>query len=377
MKFNLAELEDLFEKIKNVLSEYEAYKYSNKSNTLYLANGEQINYTIRKDSVPHLLGIDTTYLISTDLFKSKSSYELLNELIENPYKIWTNFTKGIISFDRLFSKFIDKKVDSFLDNIRMKISDIEAICCYSKERSYHLEDKIENCDYIVIKSHDNDKIGILTFVKNGIYCLPMSNRIYDNFESAREDLSHMLNNQVITIATGIRTYDKVDDPYKENMKNFNLFAQNQIPKIENLKYYADEFNATPNTISQHIYNLKKQSENYEDKIDEDNIIDYIAKSILEGKPITTSNDDTRLTKIINAYNDSLYSDISRTEDFTYTQQKNRIKELEQELTELRNLKENLILTNTFLKEENEVLKNDVNEKSIKLQKVYEIIKPSE
>ena len=373
MSFKLSELEDLFKNIENVLNQYEESRYANKFNTMYLANGEQVYYSIRKDSVAHLLGINTTYLISTGLYKEKSSYDLLKAMLENPYKIYSNESKGIIKYDSLFSKHIYKKVDSFLNNIKLNVLEIEFVCSYNKERSYHLEDKIENCDYIVVRKYKNGSIGVLTFVKNESYYQPMSNRIYDDFESSREDLKHMLNNQVITIVTGI----SFDNACRENASKFYLYSKDQMPKIENLKYYSNEFNCIPNTISQHIYSLKYQNKNYADKIDENSLIDYIADSILQGKPIETDNEDTRFIKIINAYNDHLFSYSIEDGQETYTEQRKKIKKLEEQISELTELKNQLISTNEYILNENTMLKSENEEKSNQLTKILEILKPSE
>lgn len=128
MKFNLGELETLFCSINDIIDYIENTKYENRRYKLYLSNGEYLNFSIPNNTIPHLLGVNTTYLSSTNIFKTTNSFELLKELIENPYKIYSLERNGIIKYDNLFSQYIIDKVNSFMENIRINIQNVEFIC---------------------------------------------------------------------------------------------------------------------------------------------------------------------------------------------------------------------------------------------------------
>ena len=84
---NKSEFENLVEKIKTCLDWYRKRNFDDKVYKLYLANGERINVIFPKQTIAHLLGIKTEYLKSTKLLKGKSSYEILEEICADPYKI--------------------------------------------------------------------------------------------------------------------------------------------------------------------------------------------------------------------------------------------------------------------------------------------------
>ena len=102
MKFNLGELESLFEKIKDIIDYVESAKLKDRRMNLFLGNGDKILFSIPNNTVAHLLGIDTNYLISTGLYNNQNSFELLKEMCENPYKIHKANVDGIINYDHLF-----------------------------------------------------------------------------------------------------------------------------------------------------------------------------------------------------------------------------------------------------------------------------------
>ena len=116
MNYNLGQLEELFEQIKELLDYAEEKRLTNKNCFMFLANlpqGEKLEYELTKESLPHLLGINTTYLVSTSLFSSKNSYYATLEMLEDPYKVHNAAKAGIISYDKLFSKHINKKIRCF------------------------------------------------------------------------------------------------------------------------------------------------------------------------------------------------------------------------------------------------------------------------
>ena len=87
MNFNLSELENLFEEMNEIINYFEMSQYQNRRYRIFLGNGDRINYSIPNDSIAHLLGVNTNYLISTGRFNSTNSFDLLKEMVVNPYRI--------------------------------------------------------------------------------------------------------------------------------------------------------------------------------------------------------------------------------------------------------------------------------------------------
>ena len=131
MSYNIGMLYGLYEKIDDIVSYMNISDYEKRRKKLFLAsNGMYLNYSVPKNSVPHLIGINTTYLLSTDLFRSTSSFELLEELLAKGAS-WLdkNINLGIINPEILFSKHINKKIESFKDNVKCDMNNIEFVQC--------------------------------------------------------------------------------------------------------------------------------------------------------------------------------------------------------------------------------------------------------
>ncbi|MDO4963141.1 MAG: hypothetical protein Q4E75_03490 [bacterium] len=124
MDIKYFEMEEIFNKIKEIIAYIQNSNFSYRFNNLYLSNGEQISYNIQNECIPHLLGIQTNYLQSLGLFGTKNSFEMLKRLVEDGYRIQQLHVKGIIDYDKLFSKHLKEKVDIFLNNIKINLQEV-------------------------------------------------------------------------------------------------------------------------------------------------------------------------------------------------------------------------------------------------------------
>ena len=86
-KMRLCDIENLFENIREIIDFIENSRYKNRRFRLFLGNGDRLNFYVPNESIAHLLGVNTNYLISTGRFNSTNSFELLKELTLNPYRI--------------------------------------------------------------------------------------------------------------------------------------------------------------------------------------------------------------------------------------------------------------------------------------------------
>lgn len=379
MKFNLTQLEDLFYNINEIINYIENSKLKNRRYILRLSNGDHLNYSVPNESIPHLLGINIPYLDSLNIFKEHNSFELLKHLTENAYKIYELESKGIIDLNNLFSPFILEKVNNFRENTTIRVEDVEFVCKYNSERSYIHNDNFEKYDYLILKKLSNDKFGILTLVRNTGYFTPMSNQIFDDYESVKEKLQSQIKHQEITLLESIEIYyNNNDNIYDDNYKKIYLNLSKKREKLESLREYKGDFDVSIDVANDFLYSIKKLTQNKYTNTKNNLLIDKIIACIEEGKLIEIDYyEDSYLMPIINAYNDSICS-INGNNDRniqTYTQLKNTLEELKGQLrkleiqnVELENENNNLNEENSNLKEENKNLNDTHN-------KVLELLKP--
>lgn len=371
MQLNLQQIEDLFEKIKDLLSFYERSRIYNKNYTLYLANGEVLNFNFQQGSIPHLLGIDTFYLEGTGFYKGKDGYELLNELIDNPYRIYTLLKSCTVSTDQLFSPYILEKVNSFKDNIKVNIFETDIVCSFNKDRLYLSADYDKKSDYIIVKTFDDGGIGITELCKNGTKSTPMSFRIYKSFDEAREYLSKALKHQEISYATNLNVYNRFTD----ETRSFYINPANKIDKVNTVVSYKKEFDCIPDITEDYRFILNKSVGSYGEKGKENEIIDDIAESISEGK-IIDKYSETRLEAIIKAYNDNLCKSGNTNAIKSYSKQREELLALRSKVKEIEAENKALKQELTDTKDENKDLEEELTDSKEKIKKINEIINPS-
>ena len=356
MKIKRFELDEMFNEIKEIINYYEISQYQYKRNRIFLSNDDKLNFSIPKDSIAHLLGININYLISTRLFSSTDSFNLLNELCNNSYRIYNAHMEGIISFDKLFSPFIFKKIEGFKNNIKLNIEETELVCKYDSSKAYLFDDNTEKYDYIIVKKYSDGKIGVLGLVYNANHYsfVPMSNQLYDTFDEAKENLNKYLRNQEVSIITGINHFNI----YTEQEKYVSLFLSNKPEKIDNIKFYKELFNCCLDVSGDYNYVLCKLLKNRDDHFEDNDLIDIIVNNIRQGKLIDTKIfRDTSLSKIIDAINDNLCENKISTDSSiseTYSNMKNSLQTLREEVAKLK--QDNTELTNT-----NKLLSDKVEE----------------
>lgn len=376
MKFNLGELESLFGEIKKIITFVEEKNYSNRRQQVFFANGERITISLPDDSVPHLLGVNINYLRATGLFKSINSFELLKEMCDNPYTIHSNASKGIINYDTLFSKHILKKLESFHQNLRLDINEIDVVCKYNPEKCYLQGELTEKYDYLFIKRYANGKFGILALTKNsfGYNYTPMSNQLYDSYDEIKEKLEKYLKNQDITIISGIKLYN-TNSEYKTE---FHTPLTCKEEKFAILKTYKSNFNCTIDVSGEYDFCLDKLMSRRDTDYKDNDLIEIIVNSIKEGKLIETPELDSSLKVIIDAFNDHLcfsQMDSNETIEITFSDMKKELLALKDIVKNYEEKNIDLERQIANLSDENDSLKKDNEEKDETIQKVFELVKP--
>lgn len=361
MNLTKLELEDLLYNIKEIINYIEKSNFDKRRFKIYLTNGEDINFSVPKVCIPHLLGVNIPYLSSTKIFTNNNAFNLLKKIASNSDKIWKYYRQGIITFDQLFSPFVFKKVDNFRENIRININDVEFICKYNSEKSYINNDNFENCDYLIFKKLDNDKYVLLTLVRNAGYFTPMSSQIFDDYESAKESLSPKLKHQDITLMSCIKIYFNDENSYyDEDMRNFYLNTYAKKQKLNKLFEYKKDFDCSTDVLQDYIFTLTKSNQNKNNQIEMNSEINTISSLIEKGEIIDISNVDSVLKPIIDAYNNivcSLYTG-NDTNQKNYTEIKEKLKELKIKLTKESKISKEKEEENTTLRRENKTLSEE-------------------
>ena len=376
MNFNLGDLERLFDDIKEIINFIEISQYQNRRHRIFLGNGDRLNFSIPNDTISHLLGINTNYLISTGRFNSTNSFEVLKEMCENPYRINQLYNDGIIKYENLFSPFIINKLEGFRENIKINIEETEMVCKYNSSRTFISEENTQKYDYIIIKKYQDGKIGILGLVNKESYYVPMSNQLFASFEEAKETLDSYIKNQEVSIITGVNVFNTETD----FDKTYYLSLNNKINKIKNIKECKKIFNCSLDLSGDYEYTISRLVQNRTDYYEDNDLIDIIVNSIKEGKLIDTNVfRDTNLSKIIETFNDYLCeTQIGRNSSVSesYTQMKKDLEHLRNKLTEanekisvltekngdLTELAKNLTKENTEYKDSEEKILQILNRK---------------
>lgn len=375
MKFDLGELETLFASIQDIIEFIEGTKYENRRFKLYLSNGEYLNFYIPKSSIPHLLGIDTSYLISTNIFKNTNSFELLKELVENPYKVYKLEKEGIINYNQLFSSFIVSKVNSFRENIKLNLQDIEFICKYDSEKTYTINDEFKNYNYILVKRLPNDTYGILCLVRNKGYYVPMSSQVFDDYGTLKDKLRELIMHQEITIVNSIEITNIINDYHNSNYLNMD----DKRRKLQSLIGFKSEFGVSIDVANDFAHNIGKLQKNRNDKNETDILIDEIVESIRKGKFIDADYyENSPLLPIINAFNDFVCSNnltADSENNQSYSSLISRLRIFEGKIKELETQNSELSSINSAQEKENQELLRENSELREKQEKIFELVKP--
>lgn len=373
MEIKMFQLEELFEKINDIVEYIEKNNYASRRQQIFFGNGEKITIATSNESIPHLLGINTDYLKNTNLYRSKNSFELLKKMIADSFTIYNAERQGKICYDQLFSKYIFNKIEGFYQNLKIDVNDIEVVCKYNSEKCYTSGELTEKYDYIIVKRYSNGKIGILGLVNNGYTYAPMSNQLYDSFEAAKDNLKKYLKNQDVTIINGINLYNL----HSDYQSKFNPYINSKTEKFNILKTYKDLFNCTIDVSGDYEFYIDKLVTRREIDFKDNDIIETIVDSIKQGKLIETDAIDSSLKPIIDVFNDYLCNNKTSSSEVkeSYTDIKNSLEEFKNKLLESEKLNIELTEKNSILESENIELKNENEILKDNEQKIYEIIKP--
>ena len=347
-KYSEYELSELFEKIDKLLQKYfdkeNDYDFYKKDDEIYktdltrriylmfLSNGDKVKIKITKSSLPHLFGINTEYLKSTGSYGSKGSYEIMLNFIKSPRNAIKMHNEGIIDLNRVLSPYINEKVDSLIDNLSINVNYCELVCKYDKEKTYCYSKEFDGMAYLILQKK-NDKYYVLKLAKsneddNQYY--PMSNQVFKSYDELIESLSSYLFNQECTLLNGLKLY-------YNNILSGNFYVQEwaRREKLENLGTLSKILECVPNVLNDYIYSLRIRDDKRLQTINGSSIIEKLRECFEKGTPFDSEGQfvEEELSKLIDAYNDSLFKNVSEEVGKTYSNLNAENKELKVKLDE--------------------------------------------
>lgn len=320
-------LSELFSKIDDILQKYfgeediysfyekddEDYKIdlSKRRYIMYLSNGDSFKIKILKNSIPHLLGIDTDYLKKTGLYKSDmGTYDVMLQFIRNAKGAYSKHKEGIIDLNKIISPYIEEKLESVYNNLIIKTSNCCMVCKYDSKKTYGYSMESDKMSYLILQQK-NDKYYVLKLGKSGEEGLfyPMSNQVYNTYDEFCEKFSVSLINQEVTLLNGIKfstngyTYDN----------GFNIQPYERKPKLMQLRKLAVDLNCTPNVLHDYIYSIGVMNDKRNSNLEDSEILLKLGNCMIKKIPFDLTKEcvvSEQLITLINNYNNSLFMENS-------------------------------------------------------------------
>lgn len=320
-------LSELFNKIDDILQRYfgeeesisfyekddEDYKIdlSKRKYVMYLSNGDSFRVKLLKNSIPHLLGINTDYLKKTGLYKGDTnSYDVMLQFIRNHKGAYRKHKDGIIDLNQVISPYVEEKLDSVYNNLIITTNNCNMVCKYDARKTYGYGIESDKISYLILQQK-KDKYYVLKLGKSGEEGLfyPMSNQVYDTYDEFCEKFSVALFNQKITLLNGVKfstggyTYDN----------SFNIQPYERKPKLMQLKKLAVDLNCTPNVLHDYVYSLGVMNDKRNSNLEDSEILSKLGNCMIKKIPFDLTKEcvtSEQLITLINNYNNSLFMETS-------------------------------------------------------------------
>lgn len=377
MTITLEEYNKRINEIERNLNFFDKVNFPNNKFTLYLANGDLLNIRISKENIAHLLGVNIDYLRMSHLLKQNTnSYECLKYLIDNSYNFYKLIVEKKLSYDSMFSKDIDLKLESFITNINIRTDDMYCIIKYDNEKTYQAEEIPDICDYYIIRKKEN-QYYVLGFILKGNISLPVTSRKYENYQDLELFMRRITRKQEITYPYLMKLEN--DDQMYSNKFFFSLEEkENTLNRIRKL---AEQYDATVSVSKDFAFTINRLKATKYNTATNLNVLRLLAESVKNGDvlDITTIpeiyGDDIELeedvSSLIKICNDTLCSTINnKTATNSYSKLSEENQNLKEELEKLRQQLSNETREKERLQMENQELMGKTNSYSEQLQ-VYE------
>ncbi len=342
MEMTSARYNEITEKMERCVTEYEKMNFGSNKQTLFLANGDVLNIRVLKNNIPHLLGVNLDYLTQSNLFKSGTdAYTKLKYFLENLYR----FSRLVIDqkkldYDLMFSDYVDNKLESFINNIKIRTDDMQFVVKYDSEKTYGLEPIADICDYYIIRKINDVYyvLGVIKNEKNNIYN-PVTSKMYKDEKEFNNFIERISKKQEITYPTTLKI-ENIDACYENS---FTLRKEGRIANLQRVINVANQYDATASVAKDYCYSLNLLNDSKTISYKVLSVLKTLSDNIKNGviTDVDNINDlmeemdiPDELLGLINVCNDNICNSFE-TENTSYTQLHDERNTLKQELKSLR------------------------------------------
>jgi hypothetical protein len=280
----------------------------------------------------------------------------------------------------IFSKYIDKKIETFLDTLKIRTDDIYCIIKYKTDRSYATGENTQNSDYFIIRQHENTKYSALGICKGNTYdeYVPVTSRLFEDKQELEDFLKKIAKHQEITYPTILKI---VNEPKKFN-NTFSLSPDEKLNLASNLVNIGSKFEAIPSNTKDSMYVISKAIDGKQKRFTNYSILKGITECIKKGtyidKEVVMStfgdkNIPGDISELIDASNDIICANY-RNDEYkgkSYSEVSNENIKLKQELENLKLTLQEKDALIEGLQETNQNLNTENEEKTRKLNVLNE------
>lgn len=216
--FNLKESLEVFEDI-----------FRNKNFYIQCSDGKILNFMIKDNNLPHLLGINTFYIKKYFPFIN-NSFDFMLNIINNKKEWNSKLADKRINWNMIFNKLTDQKVGAFNKISSFNTSSIKFIVKYNNYKNISPNISNLDCDYMIYLGNDNyQNEGQFLFIEygNDTKYFPKSLR---SISSKKELISYIINQDII-IPVSIEIKNK-------NKNNISLFSNKE--EQDDIKKFLSE-----------------------------------------------------------------------------------------------------------------------------------------
>lgn len=335
----------IINKIEIIINSFEKKRMDEKVTRLFLSNGDSFNFSVSKNNVAHLLGININYLQSTGLINNNSSYNVLKELCKRKPFFRDMIKNNKISLKNIFSTYINQKIDHFFDNISIDLNNTNFVCKYDRNIAINQGFMHHDCEYIICKRCKNDSILLLELKLNGNKIIPMSNKIFSDENEAAEYFDTSLKKQTLMILCGIKFQNDEFDRGKNIYLN-PIEKENHLLLLENYKF---KYNCYIDIINEYKFYLKNNTYQRKQNAENETIINNIINCITNNTIITEKNLDIsdfdelpeHILMLVNALNNNITSSNNKSGKIAYSKLQEQVARLQSANDMLKNQKNQL------------------------------------
>jgi len=333
----------MIERLNAMVELYKQTDYKCNDIKVFLSNGKRLEFSFRKQYIPHLLGIDIGYLKNSKILNATTSFEMLKELIERSGYIYNKIEKGEIRFFDIFSDYIEEKIEAFPKILGFNLKDIHFACEHVKARAYiNGEANNHGCQYYIALKNEDDQYVFLGLKKddNERFYAPASIVACFSQEDNEKLLKTLIENQMITLVNCVMFYNK-------GITN-RLKPQEKLLLIKELMELDAKYKSISSTSNEFLFYIDKLSECSSDLNIIENIIILLTIAINQGRRV---ND--RTTENAKNVDNSIYSQL--LESYNLSLKSSERKDITSEIDELRKLREELEEANKRIKDQEQQL----------------------